>query len=64
MRVHKYRRAVLALTPDGGHLTRENVHYGLAVGKAISRIERGRTQDRNLSERYRTLLSEQAKASA
>ena len=52
------------LTPGSGHLTGENVHDGLAVSNAISRIERGRTQNRNLSELYRTLLNEQAKASA
>ncbi|MEB0002484.1 IS110 family transposase [Cryobacterium sp. RTC2.1] len=47
------------------HLTQTAVALELSAWpKAISRIERGATQDRVLSERYRTWLSEQPKVSA
>ena len=47
------------------HFTQTAVALELSAWpKAISRIERGATQDRVLSERYRTWLSEQPKISA
>lgn len=47
------------------HLTQTEIAQKLRVWpKAISRIERGHTQDLNLSERYRTLLDEHTQISA